>query len=71
MSKDLHFNIGTLTNLTESDLWFVPLMGNNGDNLMNLRESLASTDNKSFEIVDHIVQTKKLCLKRPQKGENV
>ena len=67
MSTDLRFNIGELTNLTESDLWFVPLTGNNGDNLMNLRNSLALHEQakESLEIVDQIIQTKTLCLKRP------
>lgn len=73
MSTDSRFNIGALTNLTESDLWFVPLIGNNGDNLMNLRNSLAlhEQSKESLEIVDQIIQTKTLCLKRPRKGENV
>lgn len=54
MSTDLRFNIGALT-------------GNNGDNLMNLRNSLAlhEQSNESLKIVDHIIQTKTLCLKRP------
>ena len=73
MSTDFRFNIGELTNLTESDLWFVPLTGNNGDNLMNLRNSLAlhEQSNELLKIVDHIIHTKTLCLKRPRKGENV
>lgn len=73
MSNDLLFNIGALTNLTPSDLWFVPLTGNNGDNLMNLRNSLAlhEQSKESLALVDHIIQTKTLCLKRPRKGENV
>lgn len=67
MSTDLRFKIGELTNLTESDLWFVPLTGNNGDNLMNLRNSLIlhEQSKESLEIVDQIIQTKILCLKRP------
>ena len=67
MSTDLRFKIGELTNLTESDLWFVPLTGNNGDNLMNLRNSLAlhELSNELLKIVDHIIHTKTLCLKRP------
>ena len=54
MSTDICFSIGALTNLTESDLWFVPLTGNNGDNLMTLRNSLAlhEQSKESLVIVD-------------------